>query len=250
MMTPSGHTAPVEAERYDDVIFDDRIRAFHGCDFFNVGFWQGISPRSALGIPQASRALVDLHLEREPQSAKGAGLSVLDIGCGLGATTRVFADFYGAAQVVGGNYSARQIDYARQTHPDLTFQVIDATDLPFGTATLDRVHAVEAAFHFEPRQTFIAEAARVLKPGGRLILTDLLYRRSPGLPACNSLRSIADYQALIESCGFRTLDLRNIREETSEAYRVLLAEAGYPQMGRSLGLVFAYSLGVFERSGT
>lgn len=239
--------AHVGAAEYDSVIFEAGIRALHGCDFFNVGYWHDIADKSAENIQRASRALVGLHLEQEEALGTGAPLSVLDIGCGLGATTRIFADHYGAVQVIGGNYSARQIDHARRAQPDIAFEVVDANALPFADATFDRIHAVEAAFHFEPRQTFVQEAARVLKPGGRLILTDLLYRHGIALPGCNAVRSIEDYRNRIEACGFRTLDLRDIRSDTVEPYRALLAQAGYPKMARALGHIFAYTVGVFER---
>lgn len=242
-----GEIASVEPATYDTAIFDPRIREFHGCDFFNVGYWAETAEKTADNIPLASRALVGLHLELEAETAFDSAFKVLDVGCGLGATTRMFADRYGVDAVVGGNYSQRQIEYARNANPGVDFRVIDATELPFPDASLDRIHAVEAAFHFEPRTAFLKDAARVLKPRGRLVLTDLLFRRGVGLPRCNSVQSIEDYKNLVEGFGFKCLDLRDIREDTLKPYQVLLANAGYSQMAKALNFVFAYTLGVFER---
>jgi len=45
--------------------------------------------------------------------------------------------------------------------------------LPFPDASFNHVLCVEAMFHFASRRTFFAEAARVLKPGGAMVASDI-----------------------------------------------------------------------------
>jgi SAM-dependent methyltransferase len=105
-----------------------------------------------------------------------AGLSdgavVWDIGCGLGGTL-LAASRAGQMQLNGLNPSASQLAVAREAVPQARFHQGTADGIPAEDASVDVVLSVEAAFHFPSRAHFVAEARRVLKPGGRLVLTDL-----------------------------------------------------------------------------
>ncbi|MDN0198374.1 class I SAM-dependent methyltransferase [Streptomyces sp. S.PNR 29] len=112
------------------------------------------------------------------------GQLVLDAGCGRGDTTARL----GAAgcRALGVDIQPAQIDRARRRFGDgARFAVADATALPRQAAgigltdgSFDRVHCLEAAFHFghEGRRAFLDESFRLLRPGGRLVLVDVTAR--------------------------------------------------------------------------
>lgn len=101
--------------------------------------------------------------------------SVLELGCGDGAMLeRLAGDGVNAR---GTTFRARADDYIRtREHTDrIKGCVDDGIDLnkplPYGDATFDVVYSVEVLEHVESHKTFVSEAARVLKPGGWLVLT-------------------------------------------------------------------------------
>jgi ubiquinone/menaquinone biosynthesis C-methylase UbiE len=103
-----------------------------------------------------------------------AGAVVVDVGCGGGTYTRAWHDL-GAARVVGVDSSAPILAAAREAHGSLAgveFAAGDAaaTGLPDGLA--DVVFARALVHHVPDRVAVAAEAARVLRPGGRLLVQD------------------------------------------------------------------------------
>lgn len=143
------------------------------------GYWTDPNPsrRSALQeFPQAAEALTQLMLARAHIQA---GQRVLDVGCGFGGTIASINQHWDGLTLTGLNLDARQIERARQlVQPRATntidWIVADACDLPLAAESLDVVLAVECIFHFPSRQAFLQEAQRVLRPGGRLVLSDFV----------------------------------------------------------------------------
>jgi len=146
---------------------------------------------------------------------------VLDVGFGTGAQDVFFAGLTDAA-ITGINSSSSQTAVARhrvdaaQLCPRVDLRRGDATRLELSDGIFDVVVCVEAAFHFERRERFFSEAHRVLRPGGRLVVADILARAEPHwtdrifwsafdrfffVPRRNRI-SPGTYRAQLEACGF------------------------------------------------
>ena len=101
--------------------------------------------------------------------------AVLDVGCGVGGSSRHIARRYGAS-ARGVTLSPVQVQRADALTKEaglegsVAFQVADALALPFEDASFDLVWSLESGEHMPDKQKFMSEMERVAKPGGRIIL--------------------------------------------------------------------------------
>jgi ubiquinone/menaquinone biosynthesis C-methylase UbiE len=152
-----------------------------------------------------------------------AGADVVDVGCGGGTYLRAWHDL-GAATISGVDSSSPILDEARRTHgrlPGVAFRHGDAagTGLPDGCAD---VVFERALVHHVPDLTAVAaEAARLLRPGGVLLIQDRTPEdvAQPGSP--NHPRGW-----LFEVFP-RLLEVENGRRPTAEVVSRALAAAGF-----------------------
>jgi len=102
------------------------------------------------------------------------GSRILDVGCGIGGSSRILAKYYGF-NVTGITISPAQVKRASDLTPlglNCTFQVMDALDLKFEDGAFDAIWSVEAGAHMNDKNKFADEMLRTLRPGGYLALAD------------------------------------------------------------------------------
>src|SRR4029077_1201466 len=97
------------------------------------------------------------------------GTRLLDVACGTGVASAQAAAL--GARVTGVDFSPEMIAEAKKRHPAIAFHIADAEQLPFADASFDAVVANFGIHHVERPQRAIAQARRVLAPGGIFAFT-------------------------------------------------------------------------------
>ncbi|MFC5722343.1 class I SAM-dependent methyltransferase [Streptomyces gamaensis] len=147
--------------------------------FINFGHWQGIDLDRPLTEEDRIRSQRAMYRHVLGSLAPAVGLSALEVGCGLGMGCAAALEEYGFGRVTGMDIHPQQLERARRAQsrlladsPErLRFVHGAAEKMPFDDAGFDRVYSVEAAQHFRDLDAFARETARVLRPGGRAVVT-------------------------------------------------------------------------------
>ena len=125
-----------------------------------------------VGKREASERLAPLlDLERDD--------ALLDVGCGIGGPARFFSEATGA-RVTGIDLTPDFIAAATELTrlvglaDRVRFQLASGTELPFEDARFDAATLMHVGMNIEDKQTLLAEMARVTRPGGRVLVYDLM----------------------------------------------------------------------------
>lgn len=171
---------PANVPPYFDFLID-AFRRGANSRFVHLGYWDEPQQADVAGMRPEEFAKAQQRLnERLLDMADLApGQKILDVGCGFGGTLEAVNRHWSNMQLTGVNIDSRQLDICRQIVPasgnTLQWQQADACRLPFAANSFDRVLCIEAMFHFGSRRAFFLEAARVLKPGGVLVGSDIIF---------------------------------------------------------------------------
>src|SRR5262245_50780025 len=144
-----------------------------------------IGPQDQRLTPQQVAALDQFHTRRLAATAELAALtgitadtSVLDVGSGLGGPARRFPAATYRCRVPGVDLSEPIVDAARYLTErtgqigQVSFEVANALELPFGAARFDGVLLQRVAMNISDRARLYREMRRVLKSGGRFAAFD------------------------------------------------------------------------------
>jgi ubiquinone/menaquinone biosynthesis C-methylase UbiE len=156
------------------------------------------------------------------------GEAVLDVGCGTGTLALEVARRVGrAGRVVGIDPGAAQLARARakaaRRHTPIEFQSGVIEQLPFPDHTFDVVFSTLMIHHLPvPRKRQgLSEIARVLKPGGRLVLADFTHRADRSGKAARFRAGgsrLPDLAALVKAVGFEQVETEEMRPARFSAF--------------------------------
>ncbi|MCJ2127215.1 class I SAM-dependent methyltransferase [Methylobacterium sp. J-077] len=119
-----------------------------------------------------------------------SGKRILDIGCGPGTLAKRLAE--DGATVTGIDPGAAALEKARAAVPSARFEAASAEALPFPDASFDGAVMLNALHHVPDPAVALAEAARILAPGGTLVVVEPLAEGS----FFDALRPIEDETAV------------------------------------------------------
>lgn len=226
---------------YDSTWFDYRAlwlnpanRAIH------FGWW-------GPGVRTHARSLVAMNELMADAARVQPGDVVLDAGCGVGGTAMWLAEHRGAS-VVGITPVAGQVERARRYAGErdlgerVRFEQGDYRDVPLPDASVDVVWFQESLVHSAEKERVFREAARVLRPGGRVVVAEYLRVGRPLSPHQERLLDVW--------CrGWAMGDLASGFELVAAAERAGLVEVGLrdltAEMRRSLRRLFVMTTGLF-----
>ncbi|WP_055591618.1 methyltransferase domain-containing protein [Streptomyces hirsutus] len=194
----------------------------------HVGYWADEADDSTMRV--ATDRLTDLVAERV---APAEGQHLIDVGCGHGSTAaRIVEDH--AVRITGVSVSDYQVELAnsRLQSPDqpgrATFRLADAMELPFPDESFDGAYAIESLMHMKDKEAALGHIARVLRPGGRLVIAEHHLDGELDLPDVARMAdayaffkfSLTDdlYRRLLREAGLKVVDHTDITENVRRSY--------------------------------
>ena len=114
-------------------------------------------------------------------AALGPGDSALDVACGTGDLAIELARRVGSGgEVIGSDFAEEMLGRARAKAPALSWEWGNALELPYASGRFDAATVGFGARNFSDLDRGLAEMARVLKPGGRVVVLEITTpRRAP-----------------------------------------------------------------------
>lgn len=175
---------------------------------------------------------------------------VLEVACGLGAAARHLARRFGC-RVLATNIAGRQLAQGRALariqgfERRVAFAGADFHALPFADDRFDLWWCQEALLHSADKARVLAEARRVLRPDGQLVLSDITVPAAVGAAERTRILArvrspgmwdAADYRGALEALGFEVTLFQDWSRHVAPSYAALarLIEDNRPNLSEIL----------------
>ena len=216
------------ADHYDEL--DPFYREIWG-EHVHHGLWRSGRETRAEAVEALSFAVAG-QLRVKP------GDRLIDIGCGYGATARLFAHRLDA-RVTGFTVARAQADHAAALAHEAAVTIVQRDWLANGLpdAAFDGAYAIESSEHMTDKPRFFAEAWRTLRPGARLVVCAWLAAERPRgwevrhllEPICRegrlpSMGSESEYRAMAGDAGFATIDFADVSRQVRRTWDIIIGD--------------------------
>lgn len=201
------------------------------------------------GAPKSNQqAQVDMVDEVLSWAGVTKSTSMVDVGCGIGGSSRHIARKFGA-KASGITLSPKQAARANEITAQagladtVSFQVADALSQPFADNSFDLVWSLESGEHMPEKRKFVGELARVCSPGGQVIVVTWCHRvLAPGEASLNETEasllerineayylpqwcSAADYEHMFGEAGLVDVKTADWSEEVAPFWKAVIQTA-------------------------
>jgi microcystin synthetase protein McyJ len=202
------------------------IRAEQDGGFLSFGYWDD----TTLDYEYAVKQLLDRILSREKPLNKG---TILNVACGYGSETFTIYERLLPNKIIAVDITDAHIEFAqhkaekRGLSDRISFEKIDACNIPLKEQSVDYIIGVEGPAHFNTREKFLNNAYVVLRSEGVLLLSDILVNRDVVsktflnrrigkfsarhwyMPRQNWI-SITELQIMLEKIGYTQITIESI----------------------------------------
>lgn len=213
----------------------------------HLGYWP--DPQMNLTMPEAQEQFTDLMIRKVEIQP---GQRMLDVGCGTGMPAIRLTQATGGT-VLGITINQMQVeranDRARQQGVDdrVRFEYANMMELPYADATFDAAWAFESLFHAPDRIQALREIARVVRPGGRIVLADVI----EAVPmteeqkytfltafAANTLTPLEAYYQDLQTVGFTNVDCLDVTANILPSVTTMASNLQQPQIQAQLRAIY------------
>ena len=213
--------------------------------YTNFGYWQQANHLGYISLQE--RALSSENLYRQVFNALKINKqdTILEVGCGLSNGIVLANELFQPTFSIGIDFSESQLARARKMHKNyfeshqdsVHLLQMPAEELSFSRESVSKIFSVEALQHFRCYQTFLESAYRILKPGGKLVVSTFFFLKQPLADFYNCFPTFADgvdKPVLIDECaenlkclGFKRAKIKPIGRFVWEGFDRWVAQTQY-----------------------
>jgi ubiquinone/menaquinone biosynthesis C-methylase UbiE len=213
----------------------------NAANFLNYGYeYLDEGPRLELKAEDESDRYCAQLYDHVVNKADLKGKKVLEVGSGRGGGASFISRYYKPESYIGMDISASSISFCNKHYrvDNLRFAHGIAESIPFEDSSFDFVVNVESARCYNDMQAFFNEVYRVLRPGGKLLIADMLYPHE-----------LENFTRRIDQAGFKRISEKNISQnvvaalEKDSERREILIDTKMPRFLRQAFKTFAGTVG-------
>jgi ubiquinone/menaquinone biosynthesis C-methylase UbiE len=212
---------------------------------------QHITRKDIAGIDEFHVRGKEVTLEMAAAAGLQPGLSILDVGCGIGGPCRLFADEYDCIATgidITSEYvrTAEQLSKLTKLNDRTRFIHGSALDLPFTGESFDIVWTQHVQMNIADKKQFYAEIKRVMRKDGRFIYYDIFSNNHQPIhfpvpwaaeESISHLVTIPELHSILREAGFTQPDTRDQTQQGTQFFKKMFEQTektGPPKAGISV----------------